>query len=313
MKWWKAFLKKRRQSDRVKIQTICLLLGIVFLCDFVYRSASLIQFFRTPQEYVLTGTSGEVTDGQISTLREQDHVKCVSRQQETSVTFFGKEKSMTVTCFMLTEEYLTNGYGIPKGSGAQNFYLNQTAWEQLLETEESADAETADGQEEAQKHSKTTELRVKYKVEGEDPGGIMKSSPGGSAAETLSGGSTAEGSDGNTMGMQTKESNGGNSGSAVQSTARASAVEGLPDSEAYAVMKGNSAELSGTGEVRVLFDGYDMDGLNQKHLTGLGFTVENSGEIERAELEQEMLVLRIKYDALLVVILLLLALKGSLS
>lgn len=313
MKWWKAFLKKRRQSDRVKIQTICLLLGIVFLCDFVYRGVSLIQFFRTPQEYVLTGTSGEVTAGQISTLREQDHVKCVSRQRETAVTFFGKEEIMTVTCFMLTEEYLTNGYGIPKGSGAQNFYLNQTAWEQLLETEESADTETADGKEEAQENSKTTELRVKYKVEGADSGGITKSSPGGNAAETLSGRSATEESGENTMGMQTKESSGGSTGSAAQSTAGASAAEGLPDPEAYAVMKGNSAELSGAGKVRVLLDGYDMDGLNQKHLTGLGFTVENSGEIERAELEQKMLILRMKYDALLVVILLLLALKGSLS
>lgn len=264
MNWWCRFLKQRRQSDRVKLQVVFVLLGLFFLGDFLYRCTGVWQFMQTPVEYIVTA-AGTVEETQISELREQEHVKTVSRQQMQTVTFSGKNKTVTADCLMLSREYLENAYGIQSGSGANVFYLNRTAWEGLAEAEEDG----GEGQKERQKMGE--ERSVSYSISD------------GLSEKNVSTKSASSENPGGQMGK-----------------ARAVLVETLPDSKAYVFLAGNTASLSGGNEVRVQFFGQDLDGMNQKHLTRLGFEVANISDIELGNLKMEMQFMRMQYDALLV-------------
>lgn len=134
MKWWREFLKKRKQSDRVKVMVIFLLAGIGFMGDFICRGIQVYETAKSPVEYVFGSVSDELKDSQIAEIRGLDNVKAVSRQREISVTLECGRTELTFSCLELSENYLQAVYGIRKKSSMKVFYLNQTAWEQIMKS-----------------------------------------------------------------------------------------------------------------------------------------------------------------------------------
>lgn len=151
MKWWSRFLKSRRQSDRVKLLCVFSILGISFLCDFIYRGIQVYQIVTSPVEYVLTSPAGEIKDTQIETIRQIDDIKAVSRQQEISVILKCQNEEFTFPGLELSENYLETVYGIKDNSSMKTFYMNQAAWEQIAATQKE------------EKESK--EMQMKYELQ----------------------------------------------------------------------------------------------------------------------------------------------------
>lgn len=134
MKWWSRFWKIRKQKDWVKLMLLFLLLGIGFFGHLVYEGICLYQIILTPMEYILTSQSPTgITDLQMQDLWELEQISAVSRQQELSLELAGQWGKMNLTCLEVSQSYLENAYGIRSCSSMQVFYMNQLAYEELLE------------------------------------------------------------------------------------------------------------------------------------------------------------------------------------
>lgn len=134
MKWWSSFWKRRKQNDRIKIQLICFLIGMVCLGTAVHQGFQLYQMIMSPVEYILTGTgSSEQMDDKFQTMKQFSYVDAISRQQEVSLILTCPWGELSVPCLELSEEYLETAYGLSDSSAMKVIYLNQPAYEQLLQ------------------------------------------------------------------------------------------------------------------------------------------------------------------------------------
>lgn len=135
MKWWSEFWKLRKQNDRVKIQLIVGCIGIVCIGIAVYQGSSFYRLLHTPIEYICTCVdSNGGLETKLSQVQELDYIDAVSRQKVTSVEITTQWGTLTIPCLMVSEDYLRDAYGVNKDSGMQTFYLNQTAYENILRT-----------------------------------------------------------------------------------------------------------------------------------------------------------------------------------
>ena len=87
MKWWKTFLRNRKQNDRVKLELAAVLLGLTGIVLAAVHGAALYQNLQTGAEYVLSpeGSVSQQND-RITHIRELPAVKAVSRQVEGTIT-----------------------------------------------------------------------------------------------------------------------------------------------------------------------------------------------------------------------------------
>lgn len=286
MKWWSRFLKKRRQSDRVKIMLLFFLVGIGFLGDFIYRGMEVYQTVNSPVEYVLTNASGKVTDAQIARIRDLDNIKAVSRQQETVVSLKNEAKSVSFTCVGLSADYLESVYGIQEAGSMKTFYLNQAAWEQVVEIEDEQ-GQRSEGTLENEE-ADIAELRVEYTMAGEE--GTKPET--GTAKAVLNG----EGKMGTAKAVLIGE------GKMGEAEAVLFGEEKL-DEQAYVFYEINSAVLSGETEaVRVQVGKQDLEGMNLSKLNQIGLETTNADAVKLAAIIQKMQFLRMKYDAVVVVL-----------
>lgn len=102
------------------------------------------------------------------------------------------------------------------------------------------------------------------------------------------------------------------SSQSLQTTVRLRLAEGIRDQEkplAFLAAKSSGQQavpeesgILGSGRVRICFERQDLDGSQQEQLERLGFSVENQ-ELLKTEYEKSELLLRMKYEALIGVLL----------
>lgn len=134
MKWWKTFLRNRKQNDRVKLELAAVLLGLTGMILAMVHGVMLYQRLQTRMEYVLS-PEGSVSqqNNRIAGIRELPAIEAVSRQVEGTITAGGAWGTMDLSYLQLSEEYLETVYGIPASHTAMAvYYLNPAAWQQLL-------------------------------------------------------------------------------------------------------------------------------------------------------------------------------------
>lgn len=83
MKWWKTFLRNRKQNDRVKLELAAVLLGLSGMILAMVHGVALYQRLQTRMEYVLfsEGSVSQQND-RIIRIRKLPSVEAVSRQVE---------------------------------------------------------------------------------------------------------------------------------------------------------------------------------------------------------------------------------------
>ena len=81
MKWWKTFLRNRKQNDRVKLELAAILLGLTGMILAMVHGVALYQRLQTRMEYVLSseGSVSQQNDRMIC-IRKLPSVEAVSRQ-----------------------------------------------------------------------------------------------------------------------------------------------------------------------------------------------------------------------------------------
>ncbi len=129
MKWWKRFLRLRKQNDTVKIMLLYIVIGVCFFVNAIYNGVLLYRLIQSPVEYVagIGGTFGT----KLKELAELENVKAFSVQGEKSVTMKYKTTEVSLPCVYLSKEYLKNAYGIEESGAMEKFFVNQAAYEQL--------------------------------------------------------------------------------------------------------------------------------------------------------------------------------------
>ena len=162
MKWWSEFLRKRRQSDRVKLIVVFFVTGIFFAGDFIYKGIGLYKILNSPFEYVLSSVSENVTNAQLDNLADLKDVKAASGQKEYFVTLKYQDAEADFKCIELSADYLSIVYGIQNNDSMKVFYLNQAAYDQMYKTKEN------------EKRNETNSLTVDYTLEGPEEGGKKK-------------------------------------------------------------------------------------------------------------------------------------------
>ena len=135
MRWWIRFWKRRKQDDRIKIMLIFLMTGVGFMINAIYSGMQVYAMVQTPVEYIVrsNGKSG-ITEYQMSGIEAMENLQAVSKQKESSLTLSGSWGEMTVTCLELSDVYLRSAYGISEISAMKVIYLNDMAWNQLIQT-----------------------------------------------------------------------------------------------------------------------------------------------------------------------------------
>lgn len=155
MKWLKTFLKRRRQDDRVKIILMVILLGSFMLANSIYRVVKLQEQLGERVEYILAEEEQmPIKDSELTEWKELEHVVAISRQTEEILTIYEGEEAVMLNCIGLSDEYLSEVYGIAGKSSdntaaysvAKVFYLNQQAYDMLLQAEGFQGMALADGQ-----------------------------------------------------------------------------------------------------------------------------------------------------------------------
>lgn len=145
MRWWIRFWKRRKQDDRIKIMLIFLMTGVGFMINAIYSGMQVYAMVQTPVEYIVksNGKSG-ITEYQMSGIEAMENLQAVSKQKESSLTLSGSWGEMTVTCLELSDAYLRSAYGISEISAMKVIYLNDMAWNQLMQAcgETGNDSET---------------------------------------------------------------------------------------------------------------------------------------------------------------------------
>ncbi len=135
MKWWSKFWKRRKQDDRIKIMLLFFLGMIVFLADTINSGMKVYNRMRSPVEYVVRNSSASgLTSYQASAIETMEGVQAVSRQRESSLTLSGARGEMMVTCLELYDDYLALVYGMSETGAMKVIYLNEMAWNQLIQT-----------------------------------------------------------------------------------------------------------------------------------------------------------------------------------
>lgn len=134
VKCWRRFCQYRRRDDRVKVMLLLACIGIGFFLYAVYSGIQAYTMVKTPVEYILNG------NGHIYNIENMEDAAAVSMQRESSLTLSGPWGEMTVACVELSESYLTLAYGISETSAMKVIYLNQMAYEQLLQASNSENA-----------------------------------------------------------------------------------------------------------------------------------------------------------------------------
>lgn len=79
MKWWKTFLRNRKQNDRVKLELAAVLLGLSGMILAMLHGVALYQRLQTRMEYVLS-SEGSVSqqNDRIIRIRKLPSVEAVS-------------------------------------------------------------------------------------------------------------------------------------------------------------------------------------------------------------------------------------------
>lgn len=132
MKRWKNFWMARKQNDRVKIQLICFLLGIICFGLGFYYSVQFYQLLHSRVEYVLSGSdSPEKLSMQIEEIEKLEYVEATSRQQEKKIDITCNAEIVSFPCIEVSKEYLESAYGLTQMETMKVIYLNEAAYEQL--------------------------------------------------------------------------------------------------------------------------------------------------------------------------------------
>lgn len=130
----RRFFKLRKQSDTVKIICIFAIVGAAFLCNTVYHVYGIYHYVNTPVEYVLT--TGEVVKKvHVDELLQSEEVMRVSRQMMIPVTLTYQGIETTVSCTMLSQEYVEGMFDTELSASTRKFYMNEAAfqeWKNLL-------------------------------------------------------------------------------------------------------------------------------------------------------------------------------------
>lgn len=136
MKWLRDLLKKRRRDDRIKIIMIFALLGIIMLGNTVYRIVKLYGIVTESEEYILAENETiKIKDLQIDALSKTENVISISRQKEIPLELKVETDSISLNCIELSESYLKTVYGINVNSMSRAFFINESAYNILMQSD----------------------------------------------------------------------------------------------------------------------------------------------------------------------------------
>lgn len=254
------FFKLRKQSDTVKMICIFVLAGAACFANVIAHAWEIYRVINTPAEYVLTG-EGRISGKRMEEMRQKKSVARVSRQMECPVTVLCGGREATVSCTLLSAEYLEEMFQTDLSAGTKKIFMNQTAfsdlkeqiWENDREMEELEKGE-GDG---------VTELNIRYSVE--EP--------------ALSQGEDAP---------------------AKYQLAKLIVVgKGGEEEEGAVYMAASDSQLLKEADgMRVQFAKHDLDGLQVRALRNLGYEIQNEETVITEEYELKTKLLHIKYGLL---------------
>lgn len=116
------------------------LLGIVMLENTVYRIVKLYGIVTESEEYILIEDETiKIKDFQIDALSKTENVVSISRQKEIPLELKGETESVSLNCIELSETYLKTVYGISVNSMSRAFFINESAYNILMQSDEFAE------------------------------------------------------------------------------------------------------------------------------------------------------------------------------
>ncbi len=139
----RRLIKIRKQNDDVKLIMLFVLAGIVFLACAIYNGIQFYRLVNTPVEYVLTYASGNVlSDIKLEELAQSENVCSVSRQVEKSALIKYNMYETSFSYVELSAAYMEAVYGIEESGSMKTFYMNEPAYEQLLQSTQGVEDRT---------------------------------------------------------------------------------------------------------------------------------------------------------------------------
>lgn len=133
MKWLNKFRKMRRQYGSVKAAILLFLFAGYFIVQNVSAVISYTEFMNQKVEYQIAVYAPEgVQKSDITRLEKIENVLCMSPQQMSSITCRIMSEEVVIPVAKVQAEYLKNAYGLHAGADQTCFYLNQSAWEMIM-------------------------------------------------------------------------------------------------------------------------------------------------------------------------------------
>lgn len=133
MKWLSKFWKIRRRHGSVKVAILLFLAALYFIGQSIFAVWTYMEFAEQNVEYILGVSNPEgVQSSDLKKLEKLDDVCAVTMQRVYSITYkYGAEaKMLPVT--EVSPEYLQSAFGIDSASSGAGFYLNQSAWDEMI-------------------------------------------------------------------------------------------------------------------------------------------------------------------------------------
>lgn len=133
MKWLTDFWKMRRQSGSVKIAILLFLFALYFIVQSVIAVVGYAEFVNQKVEYIITVSDPNgVQSSDISKLKSLDNVAYISPQRLYSITYKSDTDLESLSVTEVYADYLHSAYDIDSAISGKSFYLNKSAWNEIM-------------------------------------------------------------------------------------------------------------------------------------------------------------------------------------
>lgn len=202
-----------------------------------------------------------VTNEQLSALAQEEDVAAVSRSFDIPVTVKYQGQETMMTCTMLSKSYIETVYGITASGSEKRYYMNEAAFKEI-------EAGFLENNVSLEKGD-ITEYGEEYKIQYLEEEGALEE---------------------DNMPPQTFHSG------------RLLVLKEKTEQEtAFICTEEDGTSLNKSDSVRVLFSGYDLDGMRLENLTKMGYEIQNEQILAMKGYEMKIRLFHIRYGILICV------------
>lgn len=200
-----------------------------------------------------------VTNEQLSELAQEEDVAAVSRSLDIPVRVKYQGQETMMICTMLSKSYIETVYGIKSSSSEKRYYMNETALKEIQAGFLENNVSLGKGD--------ITEYGEEYQIQYLEE---------------------EEGAEEENMPPQ-----------AFHSGKLLVLKEKTEQETAFICTEEDGTRLNKSDSVRVLFSGYDLDGMRMETLTKMGYEVQNEQILAMEEYEMKIRLFHIRYGILI--------------